>query len=261
MRRKAHNLAIETSSSHGSVALGGPEGILACAAMPPRSRHAVDLLPTIDRLCREQGVTPADLGEIYVSAGPGSFTGLRISVTTAKTLAMALDVRLVAVPTLDVLARNAPRPDAPARRLAVRVNVKTGVAWSGFYHWEDSAWSRAGEPGPMSLAELLEAAGASPEAPLWILADPAPEAFPAALPAGVTLLPAELAVPRAEAVWELGRAAARAGRFVDALHCEPIYARRPEAEELWDKRLALAAAGANENPAVASPSAKPGPIA
>src|SRR5688572_5406356 len=65
----------------------------------------------IDRLCREQGIGPKDLAELYLSIGPGSFTGLRIGVTLAKTMSLTTGVKIVAVPTVNVLAANAP-PDA-----------------------------------------------------------------------------------------------------------------------------------------------------
>ncbi|MCX5662106.1 MAG: tRNA (adenosine(37)-N6)-threonylcarbamoyltransferase complex dimerization subunit type 1 TsaB [Planctomycetota bacterium] len=259
MRDRAHSLAIETSSPLGSIALGHGDALLVCAEMPPLSRHAVDLMPTIDALCRRHGVTPGDLGKVYVSAGPGSFTGLRISIATAKTLALALKVSLVAVPTLDVLARNAPPADVAARLLAVRLNVKAGVAWTGLFRWSDlgpsSVWVSASEPSLMTLDQTLAAAGET--SPLWILADPAHEDFSRPLPVGASLLAAELAVPQARAVWALGRAAAAEGRFVDASKLDPIYARRPEAEELWDKRLeekrlALAAAGSHASTAADS---------
>src|SRR4051812_14993677 len=103
-------LAIETSGRIGSVALIDGDSIEE-AEFPHGLKHAAGLIPLIDRLCRERNLCPTDLSELYVSVGPGSFTGLRIGITLAKTLAFATGAKLLAVPTLRVLAANAP-PEA-----------------------------------------------------------------------------------------------------------------------------------------------------
>src|SRR5206468_539320 len=75
---------------------------------PHGLKHAAEIVPMLDRLCRGHGWSPRDVEQLYVSTGPGSFTGLRIGVTLAKTMALATGVKLVAVPTVRVLAENAP---------------------------------------------------------------------------------------------------------------------------------------------------------
>src|SRR3954451_7626738 len=105
-------LALETSARSGSVALVNDDGtLLAEEQFPHDLKHAAALISILDALTKRHAWSPRDVREIYVSAGPGSFTGLRVGITAAKTLALALDARVVAVPTTDVLARNAP-PDA-----------------------------------------------------------------------------------------------------------------------------------------------------
>src|SRR5512146_512531 len=101
-------LAIETSGRVGSIALAQGGSILAEAEFEHGLKHAAEIIPMIDRLCRERQWTPRDIEHAYVSAGPGSFTGLRIGITLAKTLAFATGAKLVAVPTVRVLAENAP---------------------------------------------------------------------------------------------------------------------------------------------------------
>ncbi len=102
-------LGIETATRRVGVALGSDEGMLgivevggATGAGPPR--HAEQLAPAIDFLCREVGVSLRSVSAVAVGIGPGMFTGLRVGVTTAKTLGMALSVPLVPVPSLDLLA-------------------------------------------------------------------------------------------------------------------------------------------------------------
>ncbi len=84
-----YNLAIETSSRSASIALGCADRLIEAVDLPPQRRHNVGLMPAIDRLCGAHGVTPRDLAEVYVSLGPGSFTGLRVAVAAVKMLALA----------------------------------------------------------------------------------------------------------------------------------------------------------------------------
>src|ERR1051325_7330032 len=101
-------LAIETSGRIGSVALVDETGAIKEREFPHGLQHAAGLIPLIDELCSARGWKPADLREVYVSAGPGSFTGLRIGITLSKTLAFVTGAKLVAVPTMRVLVENAP---------------------------------------------------------------------------------------------------------------------------------------------------------
>ena len=100
-------LAVETSAPIGSVAIAIGEQILAEAAFSGPMRHSSEILPAIDGLLQRFGRKPKDIEHIYISIGPGSFTGLRIAAALAKTMHLANDVRVVAVDTLDVIAANA----------------------------------------------------------------------------------------------------------------------------------------------------------
>jgi tRNA threonylcarbamoyladenosine biosynthesis protein TsaB len=217
------NLAIETSSRAGSVAIGRSGRLLEAASLPPQRRHAVDLMPMIDRLTARHGARPADLRELYCSVGPGSFTGLRIGVTTAKVIAQVTGARIAPVGSLDVVARNAP---AGVDRLAVCLNAKRGQCFTGVYQRDGEDWRPLLEPSLLGPAELMRRI----EPPLAVIGDALP---PFDWPRGVTLLPPELAEPRAEIVWRLGRRAADAGRFVTPWALTPLYVRLPEAEEVW----------------------------
>ncbi len=224
MSREPVSLAIETSSRLGSITLGRGDGVLASIDLPEQERHAVELLPRVDAVFAEHDLKPADLAEVYVSVGPGSFTGLRVAVTTAKVLARVTGCRLVAVPTLDVVVENAPA-DLP--HVAVMLNAKGGRWFTGLYDRADGGWRARG------AAQLLtpDAACALAGRPLAVLADVPPEA-----PEGVALLDRALAVARSEVVWRHGRAAAAAGRFVDPYALTPLYVRLPDAEEKWRAR-------------------------
>src|SRR5215204_2493564 len=102
-------LAIETSGRIGSVALIDESGAIEEREFAHGLQHAAGLIPLIDEMCEKRGWKPGDLREVYVSGGPGSFTGLRIGITLAKTLGFATGAKLVAVPTMRVLVENASR--------------------------------------------------------------------------------------------------------------------------------------------------------
>jgi len=97
-------LALDTATSRAVVALGGAvEGPLAVSWHAGR-QHGETLLPAIDALLREAGVARADLAAVVVGTGPGAFTGLRVGLATAKTMAHQLGCPIVGVPTAAALA-------------------------------------------------------------------------------------------------------------------------------------------------------------
>lgn len=107
MTQKPLVLAVETSSRIGSVVIALGENILDEAIFSAPIRHSAEIFPALsnilDRFCRK----PGQIEQVHISVGPGSFTGLRIAVTLAKTMHLANAAKIVAVDTLDVIAANA----------------------------------------------------------------------------------------------------------------------------------------------------------
>src|SRR5690606_5497135 len=130
-------LSIETAISVCSVALHDQEGrLVGIAEIFQENVHAQKLMPLIESLLQQAGVLQGELAAIAVSSGPGSYTGLRIGVSTAKGLAYALGIPLIGVDTLDALARRAVPlveaedlvvPMIDARRMEVYCKVVSGV--------------------------------------------------------------------------------------------------------------------------------------
>jgi tRNA threonylcarbamoyladenosine biosynthesis protein TsaB len=101
----AYILCIETSTTNCSVALANDKEIIGLKEdYDSTYSHAERLHIFIDKVIKEAGLTPKDLSAVSVSKGPGSYTGLRIGVSAAKGLCYALDIPLIAVPTLYSLA-------------------------------------------------------------------------------------------------------------------------------------------------------------
>jgi len=99
-------LAIETSGRLGSVALAQGDKLLAESRFSGPMRHSAEIFPAITDLLNKFSKKPDQIEHVYISVGPGSFTGLRIAVTLAKTLALANGTKIVAVDTLDCIAAN-----------------------------------------------------------------------------------------------------------------------------------------------------------
>ncbi|BDZ30071.1 tRNA (adenosine(37)-N6)-threonylcarbamoyltransferase complex dimerization subunit type 1 TsaB [Lactiplantibacillus sp. WILCCON 0030] len=99
-------LAIETSNRPLSVAVLDDTKVLATTTTNVGRNHSSTLLPIIEKSISQAGLTADDLDRVVVAAGPGSYTGLRIGVTTAKTLAFTLHKALVGLSSLAVLAGN-----------------------------------------------------------------------------------------------------------------------------------------------------------
>lgn len=125
-------LAFDTSSKALAVALVEDGDILGQVTLNIKKNHSITLMPTIDFLMAQVGLKPKDLDRIAVAKGPGSYTGLRIAVTTAKTLAYSLDIELVGVSSLQAMAKNLETPSLVVPLMdARRKNVYAGAYLNG----------------------------------------------------------------------------------------------------------------------------------
>ena len=226
-------LAIETSGRTGSIALVDEGRVLVEDEFPHGLQHAAEMVPRIDRLCRERGWAPRDLAELYVSAGPGSFTGLRIGITLAKTLAFTTGARVIAVPSVRVLAHNAP-PDA--MELIIVLDAKREQIFTARLRRSTDGWA---EQEPAHLDDLASMLARAPR-PVHLLGEGIPHHQKFILPndPGVLVTSPEHWQPRAAALATEGVHLGREGLFTAPDDLVPIYIRRPEAEEKWEQRHA-----------------------
>ena len=100
-------LCLDTATDICSVALARAAKVVAYRENSDGNSHARTLLPFVEEVLNEAGVKPQDLTAVAVSMGPGSYTGLRIGTSTAKGLCYALEIPLIAVPTLQIIAAGA----------------------------------------------------------------------------------------------------------------------------------------------------------
>lgn len=220
-------LALETSGSVGSVALGRGGDVLGSLTFASAKRHATDLLPSMARLCHEHDIGPADLECVYVSIGPGSFTGLRIGLAAARALALARGLKVIGVPSLDVTAQNALEAAPPADRVVVLIDAKRQCVFAATYERRGATYLALNRPREVPPEDYL-----SRQPPgCAVLGEGVAIHREAIARAGVRILPEDLHRPRAERLLALGAARAARKDFDDPRMLVPLYVRRPEAEE------------------------------
>jgi tRNA threonylcarbamoyladenosine biosynthesis protein TsaB len=176
-------------------------------------------MPAIDRLLTDAGWTVGALDGLAVAVGPGSFTGLRIGLSTAKGLAWARGIAVAAVPTLDAMAAALPFCALPVCPV---LDARKGEVYCSLYRWDGTAMGREWA----YLAVAPDELAARLAEPTVVLGDGA---------GGVVSRYARLApphrhLPSAAAVAVLGLAQFRAGATVSATELSPIYLRPSEAE-------------------------------
>ena len=227
-------LAIDTASSVSSVAVASEGKLQAEVTVEAGRTHSETLLSHIEGALSFAGVERSALTGVAVSIGPGSFTGLRIGLATAKAIAYGLGIPLVGVSTLAALALAVPVPDV---HTLVLMDAQKGNAYAGLYEWRDGSLH---EVRPVRVAPLAEAIAEAAKLgkPVLLTGELAVKkrARLGNLPDNVTLAPAHLLTVRASHVAWLGIARLAAGECDDLMTLEPFYIRRSEAEVLWEKR-------------------------
>ncbi len=225
-------LAIETSGKVGSVALGDQQQLHFEKQLTDRMRHASQLIPLVREACNHAGWPPETLTDVYVSIGPGSFTGLRIGVALARTLAWSAGVRTVAVSTAAVLARNALDASPAVDHVAIVLDARSDRIFGACFDL------RSGEPVVVRDACLVEPAAflESCPRPLALLGEGIPAHRPSLEQVGLTILDESLWPGRAAHVWTEGRRLAREDNYTPGGELMPHYIRIPDPVEKWEKR-------------------------
>lgn len=208
-------LAIDTSTDYLSVAvLDGATTLARTHRKVPRS-HSSLLMPTIDACIRKARLKLADIDGYIVSAGPGSFTGLRIGVTTVKGLAFATARPIAAVPTLDAIAGNARKK---CGILCTVLDARKGKVYACIYRSDGSAITRLSKYLLLPLQDLLARLGKYEN--VRFLGDFAERAS-SVLPGSSVATNAWH--PKPETVGRLGLEYFRKRKFVSVEDLEPLY--------------------------------------
>ena len=132
-------LAIETATPSGSVALVSGDGVLARAGLPQGRQASETILPAVEGLFRESRTDAKGVTHVAVSAGPGSFTGLRVGMAAAKGFCFGLGVRIVPVPTLHALALRFPFPGGTVCPV---LDAKKNEVYCALFRWDGDGCRR-----------------------------------------------------------------------------------------------------------------------
>ncbi len=208
-------LILETSGRTAHVGLAIDGTIVASAAWEATRRTNRDLVPTAARLVHEAGITKQFSG-VMVGIGPGSYTGLRIGMMIAKSLAYALDCELVIVPTFHTIASRVPRESS---EVAVVADALQGTVYLQRFGRDREALE------PLRIISIKDWEN---EMPSGIeITGPGVELIPKHLASPAKL---ELREPIPEAVFQIGMQLQSVTRE-EMFACEPIYIRGSSAEE------------------------------
>jgi tRNA threonylcarbamoyladenosine biosynthesis protein TsaB len=235
-------LAVETSSRIGSVAIAFGDKLIAETTFSGLMRHSAELFPAISGLLEQVKQKPSQINQIYISVGPGSFTGLRIAVSVAKMMDLACRVKIVAVDTLDVIAANVlyckelqdqsiADTNRPMDRIAVILDAKRGQYFAAIYQRKNSrkpcGFEKVVPDCVISASDFIEKYVKENE-PIWLLGDGLVYHKQEFCTQGVYFFDQKYWSPRAANVHKLGWDKALRDEFADASALAPVYLCRPQ---------------------------------
>ncbi len=222
-------LGIESSSRAASVAYLQDDVLVAEYTVNYKLTHSQTLLPMLDEITSRVEFDPATLDAIAISAGPGSFTGLRIGAATAKGLGLALDKPLISVPTLDAMAYNMYMSRA---LVCPMLDARRGQVYAGVYAFAKDM-ERVREPECILTADLADRLNEYGREIIF-LGDGTENAAPVLkekLSVAYSFAPANLNSPRAGSVAALGAHYYMEGKTMPAEEFAPQYLRMSQAEQ------------------------------
>jgi tRNA threonylcarbamoyladenosine biosynthesis protein TsaB len=225
-------LVMDTSTGRAAIGLKVRSGLVCADSTDASQRHGRDLIPSLSKLLTRAGIKARGIEVIGVGLGPGSYTGLRVGVMAAKTLAYVTGAPLVGLDSLEAVAWNAP---GSARRISVVADAQRGDVYSAEFFRKApeeplecaresqieplATWAGRLEPGTLVLGPGLESTAIRLQVPPELLAADTGMNYPDGRRL-LDILDREWAAGRRENMWLV----------------EPRYLRRSAAEEKWDSR-------------------------
>lgn len=227
MSRPEIVLGIDTSDLAGALGLVGAEGVIDAVPLEMGKRHGQTLVPAILRLLEAHGFALSQLAALAVNTGPGSFTGLRVGVVCAKTLAYALKCQVLELDTYHLLAANA-EPDVA--RLRVVLDAQRGELFVQDLQRDAlGQWTISAAEAVCSQESFIEVCR-----PDDVLTGPALRSLAERLESRCRLLPADAWQTDPRQLAALSWHAWKSRAFADPFALEPRYVRRSSAEDKWD---------------------------
>lgn len=221
-------LALETSAKAVSAAVVEDGVVLVSAYQNMGLTHSVTLMPLVDAMLKNAGLTAQDMGLIAVAAGPGSFTGLRIGVSAAKGLAWALSLPCCGVSTLEAMAENARTFEGT---VLCAMDARRQQVYNAVFDCRDGVLTRRCEDRAVALEVLAEELKGD-KSPKMIVGDGAKLCHTYLTDHGIPcrMAPPDALFQKATGVGLAAERMAAQGKTVSAQELRPVYLRLSQAE-------------------------------
>ena len=228
-------LAVDTATSVASVAIFDNEILLGEYVLNNKKTHSVNLMPMIKELFEKVGFGPKEMDVLAVCEGPGSFTGIRIGVSAAKTMAFILKKPIIGVNTLDLLAEATSYHDGI---ICPILDARNRQVYSAFYKSDCKEIKRISEYEGKDIGEVIEEAKKNDRKIIFtgdaslLYADEIEKNIENSIFAkGSTIL------PKASNMCSIAMKKIRNNEYEDPYKFEPFYLRKSQAEQAYDKKF------------------------
>ena len=237
-------LAIETSGRIGSIALGRGGSLLAESTFSGFMKQGAELFPRVQTLLNQIEARPCDIRQIYITAGPGSFTGLRIAVTIAKMLSFTHQIKIVAADSTDVIAENTPDfldndTEKPIDCICTILDAKRNLFYASVFERKSDNWKKIFGTQAVTSEEILDWLSKQRKKKVYFLGEGLvyyADKFDAP---STAILDEKYWAANAAGLFKVGQKLAAQEKFADPHTLTPTYIRKTDAEENWEKRQAL----------------------
>lgn len=227
-------LAVETSTMLGGVAVVDDEkGLVAETRLNVKTTHSERLMTAVDNVLKQAELILSDIDVFGVAIGPGSFTGLRIGLSTVKGLSYATGKKIVTVPTLEAFAWNF--PFCP-HQVCLMLDARRSEVYAAVFKWEDNGFRRLlpeTSIRPEDLLKSLEGTVLFAGEGVSLYNKKIVDIFKER----ALIAPPQTMVPSPANVAMLGLEKAKNGNYADSWTQVPYYIRRSEAEVKWSEKV------------------------
>jgi tRNA threonylcarbamoyladenosine biosynthesis protein TsaB len=229
-------LAVDTSSSIAAVAVMDDASLLGEYLLNHGRTHSQKLVPMIKEIMDGLELLPSDIGLFAASSGPGSFTGLRIGITTIKAMAFAVKKPVVSIPTLDALAYCIPL--ASDALVCPIMDARNRQVYTALYSSENGRQNNIAGYMGVHVDELVKLIK-SKNRKVIFTGDAVPahrEVLKTALGEACDFAPPFMLAQRASSVAQLALMKASLGELENCFDMAPFYLRKSQAEREYDKK-------------------------
>lgn len=216
-------IAWDTCTVRGVLAVGVAGRLLSETRFEARKGHTTWLMPQLDSMLKDLGLSPSDVDYVAVGVGPGTFTGVKVGVACAKAVAMALDRPVAAMSTLEIVARSAP----PTADLVLStIDARRGQYYAAAYRREEGVLERATDYLCLEPAGIARALAPFAFEELAVFGEVF-EVLPVALGRRGRVVRSENHYPEGGELIALAHSIIALGQTTDAVSLSPVYLKKP----------------------------------